>query len=111
MGRRNLLTPYSVLTAGSMTGNLTSAVSTVTGFDGVCYQASWSGTPTGTFKVQGSIDQTNWTDLVTNAAAVGAAGTWVADLATNLPYLRVTYTATSGTGTLGVLIAGKSTGA
>lgn len=80
---------------------------------GFTIQAVWTGTPTGSFKLQASSDAvpnlaqttafvpTNWTDVATSAQAVSAAGNYmwnVTDVMYN--YVRVVYTDTSsGTST------------
>lgn len=108
---RKFLAPYSVITNGSMAGNLTSAVTDIRYLDDVCYQIVWTGTPTGTFQVQGSLDQVTWNTLsLTPApAATGSAGNYLVDLeGLSFPYIRTTYTFTSGTGTLNILVGGKA---
>lgn len=107
---RKYLTPYSVITNGSMAGNLTSTVTDIRYLDDVAVQLVWTGTPTGTFQIQGSLDQVTWNSLsLTPApAAAGAAGTYLIDLeGLSFPYIRTTYIASSGTGTLNVLVSGK----
>lgn len=73
-----------------------------------CYlQAVWTGTPTGTFKVQTSGDPddappTNWDDYPESEVAVaGAAGSQSWDIVkTGASWARLVYTNASGTGTL-----------
>lgn len=69
-------------------------------------QAKWTGTPTGSFKLQCSNDVeatvTDWEDIPGSTLAVaGAAGTQVWNY-TGAPFrwVRIVYTATSGSGTL-----------
>ena len=71
-------------------------------------QVVFTGTPTGTFKLQGSCDPipqarvevqtpTNWSDIINSSIAVSAAGNlmWnVSEIGYN--YVRVVYTDTSG---------------
>ncbi len=68
----------------------------------------WTGTPTGTFKLQTSYGDNTWTDVsgTFSAQPAGSASSCTVT-ASNLTgrYVRVFYTATSGTGT----IAGEST--
>lgn len=84
--------------------------------DGGSIQLNWTGTPSGTFKVQCSNDagQTtdsgnpdsvtglnNWTDITgATAAAGGAAGSAVFDITTQVRWVRVVYTFSASTGTL-----------
>lgn len=90
---------------------------------GGAIQAVWTGTPTGTFTVEGSLNYlpnpdgspgtgTNagvWTSLgasVSNPA--GSAGNSIVDISlTGVPWVRLTYVNVSGTGTLTVYGAGK----
>lgn len=81
---------------------------------GVCIQAKWTGTPTGTFKLQCAVTKgensantpavmpTDWQDIADSSYATGgAAGTYtwnVRDAFYN--WIRVVYTNASGTGTL-----------
>lgn len=70
------------------------------------FMVKWTGTPTGTFKLQASNDidatVTDWEDIPGSSVAVaGAAGQQVWNY-TNAPFrfVRLVYTATSGSGTL-----------
>jgi hypothetical protein len=63
--------------------------------------AVFTGSPTGTIKIQSSIDGVNWTDITGSSRSITAAG----DIMWNLNnigfnYFRLVYIATSGTGTL-----------
>ena len=112
--QKNFLAPYAVLTAGDMsTATLTSLVTDIRYQDSVCAQAVWSGTtPVGTLDIQGSLDQTTWTSIVSPAAAVtGNTGSLLFDLfALSFPYIRFVYTKTSGTGSLTIKVGAKSLG-
>ena len=82
---------------GSGTNVLTSEVFDLRNSYGYCVQAVFSGgTPTGTLKVQGSINESTWVDIT--SVAVSATGT-VGDNkdAIYWPYIRVQYTGTAGT--------------
>jgi hypothetical protein len=71
---------------------------------------SWSGSPTGTVKIQGSLDNINWYDIASASQATGGtSGTYqfspssfIADL-----WIRPAFTFTSGTGTLQCTIGAK----
>ncbi len=80
-------------------------------------QTAWTGTPVGTFKLQGSCDSppnqnqistspptiTNWTDITTTQAAGGAAGNYMWNLAdVGYRYARLVYTNASSTGVITV---------
>jgi hypothetical protein len=73
-------------------------------------QAVWTGTPTGTLKLQLSDDPTAtaWTDFSGSATAVsGAADSFEWSFDNAVSFVRVVYTATSGAGTLDVYATQK----
>lgn len=101
--------------ANNMTGTsvVTSAVLIIRTLACASLQAVWTGTPTGTFVVEGSLDYSvdpagavkdpgTWNSIgVSLTNPTGSAGSSLVDLAlTGIPYVRVTYTNASGTGTL-----------
>jgi len=90
--------------AFTLNTNYTGDTQTMEHLIGCAIQLVWTGTPAGTFKLQASLDKTNWADVPSmTQAAGGAAGNllWnVVDLMS--PWVRVTYTFTSSTGTLTV---------
>ena len=117
----NLLNPVHVIQSASMVGSITSAAQETKYQDNIGVQFNWSGVPVGTFGVQVSMDYHqdlegnitnpgNWTTLPLSPAltASGSSGTAYADLnQLSAPYIRLTYTVTSGTGTLDAFINGK----
>lgn len=117
----NLLNPVHVIVAKSMATSITSPAQETKLQDNLGVQFNWTGVPVGTFGVQVSMDyhqdqegnitnQGNWTTLPLSPAltAVGTGGTAYADLnQLSAPYIRVFYTAVSGTGTLDAFINGK----
>lgn len=108
--RKNNLATYVSLAAGDMSGNLTSASTDIRWLDNIVMYLSFVGTPTGTFAVEVSPDQTNWFPLALVPAPIasGAGGNHRIELnQLSDPYIRATYTRTSGSGTLTVVIAGK----
>lgn len=115
---KKVLKKALVVSAGDMSGNLTSNVVDIEFLDNIGIQLNFTGTPTGTFGVQISMDynpQTGsgfWIDLTlpTTPAAVaaGAANQIYIDLIQlTAPYIRCKYTATSGAGSLDAYINGK----
>lgn len=110
-GRKNVLTPAQVITSGDMSGNITQSPGTnIQYLDNISVQLTWSGTPTGTFAIQGSLDKVNWIalSLSPTPGAAGAAGSILLDLnQLSFPWIRITYTASSGSGTLSAWISGK----
>lgn len=72
---------------------------------GIGIQALWTGTPTGTLKVQASMDPSDssaWFDIPSSSVSLaGAAGTHIWSYADVFyRYVRVVYVFSSGTGTL-----------
>lgn len=108
--RKNNLVTYTSLDNGDMSGNLTTASTDIRWLDNIVLYMSWTGTPTGTFTVQVSPDNTTWfnLNLTPPATAAGSGGTHRVAL-TQLPdpYIRAIYTASTGSGSLNVKIAGK----
>jgi len=109
-GRKNNLATFVTLTGGDMSGNLTTASTDIRWMDNLVMYFSFSGSPTGTFGIEVSPDNSTWypLTLVITPAASGSGG--IHRVALNQlpdPYIRATYTRTSGTGSLTVTIAGK----
>lgn len=95
---KNMIDEAIVNGDGSGTATLTSDVFDLRFSYGYAVQFVFSGgAPTGSAKVQGSVNGTNWIDIT--SIAVTAMGT-VGDNkdAIFYPYLRVQYVATAGTG-------------
>lgn len=124
MSSRPLLAPFSVITNGDMSGNLTSLPTIVQMLPGISYSLVWTGTPTGSFSLQGSNDYVfnaitghiinpgTWIDLplsVSPAAAGVADNGLIEVLLSNIYAVRVAYTFVSGSGTLNAVVAGKVT--
>ena len=121
---KNVLRPISLVSAGNMSGNITSGAINIQFLDCVSMQLSFTGTPTGTFAVQGSLDYYaspadpdtvlvpgTWTSLTLSPSPVasGAADNILIDMyGLSFPYIRLVYTATSGSGTLTANVSGKS---
>jgi hypothetical protein len=106
------LQPYLIVTNGAMAGTITSSTANIGGYDNVAIQLTWTGTPVGTFAIQASLDATNWVALTlgTTVSVAGAADTALIEITmAPYPYLRVVYTATSGTGTLNAYLCAKGT--
>lgn len=117
----NLLKPYHLIKAVSMASSITSTPVENQYQDNVGIQLTWTGSPTGPFSVQVSVDYAidnqgnvtnagNWVTLTLSApiAAIGSPDTAYIDLnQLTAPYYRVVYTASSGTGTLDSYIIGK----
>lgn len=108
--RKNNLITYTTIDGGDMSGNLTSVSTDIRWLDNIVLYASWTGTPSGSFKVQVSPDNQTWFDLniIPPPPASGIAGTHrIALHQLPDPYIRIVYVAASGAGTLTTKIAGK----
>ena len=103
----------TVTTAMPATGTLLSQIISLESIFGFCVMVYWSGTPTGTFTLQGSNDVgqahasgavtgvTNFTTVLNSSQST----TGIQSIAYNLDgqyyrWFQVVYTASSGTGTL-----------
>ena len=110
-----------LLVNGNMASNITSPVQTLNAQDNVGIQLNWTGTPTGTFSFQISADYKqdqegnvinpgNWISLPVSPSisASGSASQAYVDLnQMSSEWVRVVYTAASGTGTLNIYTSGK----
>jgi len=102
----------------TMNTNLASTAEAIPDIYGYCIQAVFTGTPTGTFKLQASNDAfkqvtpstpqvpVNWTDIANSSVDVTAAGdyTWNV-IGAFYPFVRLVYTDTSGGTSTAVLTA------
>jgi len=121
MSTRPNLKPFSVFTNQSMSTTVHSPATIINFVTGVGYDLSWTGTPTGVFSVEisntyslnadGSVGNAgNWAPvtLSTPITASGSADNAFINLAGLEAYaVRLTYTRTSGSGTLNATICGK----
>lgn len=122
MPNKNTLLKAQVVTSGDMSGNITSLVTNIQFLDNVGYQFNFTGTPTGAFAIEVSADYAqNAQGVVTNPGtwipvtlpsspvASGSAGSIYIDLnQLSACWIRSTYAASSGSGTLNAYITGKS---
>ena len=111
--RKNVLLPERIANATSMGADITTADTTISYTDVVGYHLTWTGTPTGVFEVQATVNGTDWQALSLSPTpqATGAAGGTLISL-NQIPYnkVRVFYDRTSGTGNLTVWIMTKQLG-
>jgi hypothetical protein len=91
-----------IISAGDLSGNLTTDPITLNNILHISVFAEWAGTPTGTLYLECSTDNNNWFEL-SNVALAGAADNqlWIDK---NAPYrwARLRYAFTAGVGTLNV---------
>lgn len=108
----------TIISAGDMSGNINSSAVDVGFYDVVSVQAVWTGTPTGSLKLQASnafvtscaaIAAGDWSDISSSTVAlVGSADNVMYNVA-NFAYkcLRLVYTRTGSTGVLNASISTK----
>ena len=125
---RPLIAPNTntpIINAVSMATSITGPATVIQRLPGISYDIVWTGTPTGTFQVQVSntvvlgpngtvIQAGNWTTIPsasfsgTYPVPSGSAGSGFIDVVGTEAYaVRLTYTASSGLGTLTVVAAAK----
>lgn len=111
--------PYQILSAGDMSGNLASTAIDMLSLPFGAIELVWTGTPTGTFSIDGSIDNVpsatqvvNWypTNTDVNNPAGSSSSTLVNLIGIGFRWLRVSYARTGGSGSLNVTVFGKGTG-
>jgi hypothetical protein len=122
MSRPSKKSNIAIVTAGDMSATISSLPIAVDKFTACSIQASYTGSPVGTFTVQASNDVgtnptgnaanvsgiQNWTTVTAYTQAITAAGSvlWSFD-DLNYAWLRCVYTRTSGSGTLTVRAVAK----
>lgn len=102
----------AVFFAGVATGDLSTSINSdpikIEFQNILSIQAIYTGSPTGQLLVQGSLDLTNWITFPLVTKTIDAAGTHIWDFPTTaIPYFRISYSRTIGTGTLQLLIHHK----
>ena len=110
MGVKRVIDTYQLITDGDMSSDVTSDTTNILYTDRVSYQISYTGTPTGSFSVQISNDETTWENMTLSTAvsAAGSADNHFIDCETGAKYIRLKYTSSSGSGTLQVKLVAKS---
>lgn len=124
MSAKTILKPYRILAAADMSVDIVGPITAIQMTDNIAYQFIFTGAPVGTFNIQVSLDYEpgrspnsepanagHWDNLTITPAmvAAGTDGSIFADLnQLGSAYIRATYTATSGTGSLDIWVTGKS---
>lgn len=114
-GRKNTIKSFKIVDSVSMGGDIESDPVNIEFLDNIAIQLNFTGTGVGTFAVEVSLDhETNTAgtfvaiDLSPAPAAVGSADSIFLDLnQLGARWIRVTYTSTSGTGTLNAFLTAK----
>lgn len=110
MAIKNVLTPYQLVVDGDMSGNITSGATSIRYLDTCGIQLVFTGTPTGSFYVDATIDGSTWEqlDFGTTPTAVGADGHHLLNLVqAGFDKIRVRYVASSGAGVLQAWVEAK----
>lgn len=103
-----LVTDKKTIDAGDMSANITGTTIDISMIEHVAHQIIWSGTsPVGTITIQGSLDSSNFSTISTTAVAANTGSVLTNIPSVGYPYIRATYTATSGVGTLNITVSGK----
>jgi hypothetical protein len=120
MARKNVLQPYKLIVNGNMGATNHSAPVKVLYTDNIGIEVAFTGTPSGVFTIEGAVIEeqdialATWVDfgITPTMTASGSASSFLISL-NEVPYshIRITYTRTSGTGSLNVTITAKSVGA
>lgn len=107
----NTVTPLLGPVAVSGTNTYTAGPVKVIDFQTYTFQLEWSGTPTGTITILGSLDGINFRQFGATVSAQPAGtpnGTIAPLYGHGMKYLEITYVNASGSGTLTVTGLGKT---
>lgn len=106
---KRIIAPYRLLSAQDLSSSFVSASTHVQLYDRIAYSVSWTGTAVGRLIAQGSLDNINFSDLDMNPILMAnATDTGILDIqATGVPFVRLSYTATSGAGSLDAFVSAK----
>ena len=109
-GTKRVITPFNIIVDGDMASNITGDSTNILYTDRVSYQIKYTGTPTGSFSVQVSNDEETWEDLTLSVpvSAIGSADNHFIDAESAANFIRLVYTASSGTGVLQAILVAKS---
>lgn len=130
MSVKQVSPPFQLCASASMSGT-NIYISSVTGIlyrDSVAYQMTWTGIPTGTFDVQGSVDYNaglpqsagdlnngTWTSVALTPAPTATGSGGASNILINMnqlsfPYVRIQYTNSTGSGVMAIYTTAKSLG-
>jgi len=110
-GRKNTLTPIYIITNGDMSGNITSNSTNVQFLDDVSVQIVITGSPTGEFFWDVSLDNTNFVSIPMTPSASISAGSpndiGIDYERTAFVYVRIRYVFGSGSGTCNAKLSAR----
>jgi hypothetical protein len=111
---KNALYPSRLSAGASLGANYAGPGVNVQYLDNIYFTLKFTGTPTGTFAVQGSGDGgVTWQNITLNTSPVASGAADQIGIEINqapMPLLRVSYTRVSGTGSMDVWVTGKAMG-
>lgn len=97
-----------IVTDASMGASVESEVVDLSKTNGYSIYAKWTGSPVGIVKLQASLDNVNFVDIIDSSSAVSGAGDILWEVTTAFyDKVKLVYTRTSGSGVLNVQINGK----
>lgn len=112
-GRKNVIVPVVTTSAVDISVNYTGTVANkgvtnIQFLDRVSIQVVFTGTPSGEFFLDSSVDGKAWVPLDIDQMAVTAADTLMIDIHdTAMPWMRQRWVAAGGSGTMTVTISAK----
>lgn len=128
MPLKNITNTFKTISSVSVSAPITviSSVTSIAYMDNIAFQYNWTGLPTGTFSIEGSLDyspgapqnmsgQSNpgkWNAITLDPVPSTSSGFSYLVNAVGLcfPYVRTTYTHTSGSGVINAFVFSKSVG-
>ena len=114
-----VLNPVKFVNAQALTGNFNSSAINVLQSDVVDIQCNYTGSPSGTLTIQGSLDGVNYaaipfqsgTSVVTSLTLPTATSPILVNIINaGLKFVRISYTFTSGSGSMDAYISYRRTG-
>ena len=95
----------TILSAGDMSGNLSSSVTDLQGTNSYSVQAVYTGAPVGTLQLQISMDNITFSEYTGSSVSISEAGNTMFKITRNGErYIKAIYTFSSGTGSLSAII-------
>ena len=76
--------------------------------DKVSFEPVWTGTPTGSLNIQVSNNKVNWSSIDSTITPAGTGDYDYVEKETTSKWIRLSYTRTSGSGTLKTYVVAKS---
>ena len=130
MSRKNNLRQFKTIDAGDMSANITSSITNIQFLDNIGIQLNFSGSPVGDFQIEVSADYAqdlngavsnpgNWTPVLLGYMLSGSytmddvipssvgSPVYIDLNQLSAPWIRIVYTATSGSGSLDAIITAK----